>query len=71
MNKPHGLGHAELLALGGECLGGVARSVVSVEDGALQAPTSNCGLLERLDDQRRTHVVAQCPADQASAERSR
>jgi len=42
--------------------------VVSVEDGALEAPTSNCGLLERLDDQRRTHVVAQCPADQASAE---
>ena len=42
--------------------------MVSVEDGALQAPTSNCGLLERLDDQRRTHVIAQCPAEQASAE---
>ena len=70
-DRAHGLGHAGLPALGGECLGGADRSVVGVEDGALQAPASSRGLLERLDDHRRARVVAQRLADQAPAVRSR
>lgn len=50
-DRSYGLCPPEFLALGGERLGGVRRLVVSMEDGAFQAPASGCGLPEILDDQ--------------------